>query len=423
MKKYLELYTYFKQRITDGQLVTGDRLPSIRKTADLFSVSTTTVENAFFALQAEGYILPSPKRGFFVSYRQKTVPDPEEQPDTAPAIRFDLKSGESDPDSFDIRLWHRYINSALRQEERLCSYSEVQGEEDLRIAVADYIREKRNVITSPDRIVIGAGVQSLLNILASLLGDRSTISFPDLSFTQGTEVFESRGFDVHIKDKDADIIYVSPSHMTRYGKVMPISRRMELVEYSRANGSYVLEDDFDNDFLYSVRPTPSLYTLATTDNIVYISSFANVLTPGIRISFMVLPDTLLKRFRERSACFAQTASKTEQIALCGYLRDGHIAAQIRKIRRSHTGKVRQFRQELQTVLPEADCVIGENGLQIRLTAPFRGDPDTFEERGISVIVDRCDPEEIELILIPSSLKEEELTEAACLLAEIIKSEE
>lgn len=82
MKKYLELYNYFKKQILSGQMKYGDRLSSIRKTADLFSVSTTTVENAFFALQAEGYILPSPKRGFFVSYVEKETPEagPADEP-------------------------------------------------------------------------------------------------------------------------------------------------------------------------------------------------------------------------------------------------------------------------------------------------------------------------------------------------------
>ena len=117
--------------------------------------------------------------------------------------------------------------------------------------------------------------------------------------------------------------------MTRFGDVMPMKRRLELVEYSEAHGALVLEDDYDNDFLYASRPTPSLYALATADNVVYMSSFANVLTPGIRISFMVLPRDLADAYREQIWRFSQTASKTEQIALCGYIRDGHIGAQIR----------------------------------------------------------------------------------------------
>lgn len=424
MKKYLELYDYFKKQIVSGQMKYGDRLSSIRKTADLFSVSTTTVENAFFALQAEGYILPSPKRGFFVSYVKKeaseaSAPGPAES--ESHVTQYDLKSGGADPDSFDVKLWHRYINSALRQEDRLRTYSEEQGELDLREAIADYIREKRNVITSPDRIVVGAGVQSLMNILCMILGKKGTVSFPDQSFQQAIRTFTSHGFESHTKDKDADVIYVSPSHMTRYGKVMPISRRVELVQYSETHGSLVIEDDFDNDFLYATRPTPSLYTLASKDNIVYVSSFANVLTPGIRISFMVLPEDLARKFRNHKEWFAQTASKTEQIALCGYLRDGHIAAQIRKIRRHYTAKVRKFYKALQEELHPQTCSIGENGLQIFLRVPFTGDLADFYNHGLSVNIDSYRDGVLELTLIPSAIREEEIPDAAAALAEALKS--
>lgn len=100
-------------------------------------------------------------------------------------------------------------------------------------------------------------------------------------------VFSDYGFDIHIRDKDADVIYVSPSHMTRWGDVMPIKRRLELVEYSKTHNSLVIEDDYENEFLYNVKPTPSLYALGK-GNIVYMSSFSAMLLPGIRISFMVL---------------------------------------------------------------------------------------------------------------------------------------
>ena len=345
MKKYLELYTYYKERILDGQLRSGDRLPSIREAAAIHGVSRTTVENAYFALQAEGFLLSSDRSGYYVSLKAGTkhaAPKPARDFTGKVKPRFDLSSGDADLESFDVALWHRYINAALRQKERLCSYSEPQGEEDLREAIAEYIRGKRNVIADRDQIVIGAGVDTLLDILCALLPKDKTVSFPDRSFQKGISRFENYGFDVHFRDKDATIIYVSPSHMTRFGDVMPMKRRLELVEYSEANAALVLEDDYDNDFLYASRPTPSLYALATADNVVYMSSFANVLTPGIRISFMVLPRVLADAYHEQIWRFSQTASKTEQIALCGYIRDGHIGAQIRKIRRFATAKTRRF---------------------------------------------------------------------------------
>lgn len=425
MKKYLELYDYYKTRILSGELKAGDKMPSIRRTAESLGFSKTTVENAYFALQADGYILSAPQRGFFVSnqggkrqleaIQEHYVPSAKKEAN----ILFDLSSGDADRKSFDLNLWQRYIRNALRQEDRLCSYSDVQGEPDLREALSDYVREKRNVIAAPDRIVVGAGVQVLLNILAALISEHRTVSFPDDSFYQGKFVFESYGYRVTTRNKDADLIYVCPSHMTRFGDVMSIKRRMELVQYSAQNGSLVIEDDFDNDFLYASKPTPSLFALSVSDNVVYMGSFANVLLPGIRISFMVLPEALAKAFREKRSLFTQTASKTEQIALTGFIRDGHIKSQIRKIRRHQTAKARLFYEELTRVLPELCCEMSENGLQVKLTLPFAKPLSCFADHGVSVYIDSYDGALLKLMLSPSALTQEEIPAAVEALKEAI----
>lgn len=426
MKKYLELYEYYKERILDGKLSAGDRLPSIREASAIHGVSRTTIENAYFALQAEGFLLSSDRSGYYVSRKagqKKTTPVPPKNFVGTPKPRFDLASGDADLQSFDVALWHRYINSALRQEERLCSYSEPQGEADLREAIAGYIRVKRNVIADKDQIVIGAGVDTLLDILCVLLPKNIRVSFPDRSFQKGISRFQNYGFDVHFRDKDATVIYVSPSHMTRFGDVMPMKRRVELVEYSEAHGTLVLEDDYDNDFLYTSRPTPSLYALATADNVVYLSSFANVLTPGIRISFMVLPCALADAYQEQIWRFSQTASKTEQIALCGYIQDGHLRTQIHKIRRFATAKTRRFYELLRDNLDYETCKVSENGLQIRLVVPFTGEKEDFERIGLSVFWESYDGQVAHLTLLPSALSEKDFSEALRAFQKVLGQED
>ena len=420
MKKYIELYNYFRDKIKTQQLKSGDRLPSVRNACRIFSVSKTTVQNAYFALQADGYIIVSPKSGFYVSDITLSENTSSNAHTDRNPIIFDLKSGGADKDSFDIKLWQRYIKNALRQQERLLTYSEVQGEYDLRETLCAYIREKRNVIASPDRIVVGAGVQCLINILCSLIKDRQTVSFPDRSFIQGISVFEDYGFEVHTRDKDAKIIYVSPSHMTNYGDVMPIKRRLELVRYSEKTGSLVIEDDYDNDFMYQTKPTPSLYALSGGDNVVYMGSFSNVLIPGIRISFMVLPPNLAREFEKNSYKYAQTASKTEQIALCQYIRDGHINAQTRRVRRLYTAKTKEFYDEIKNQMPELDAHIGENGLQVKIRCKFKGDIKDFEKNGIGVCINKHENSVIEMVLMPSAIDNDCIGTAVATLKKVIK---
>ena len=386
MKKYSKLYNDIKEQIITGQLSHGDKIPSVRDASAIYSVSTTTVQNAYFELCADGYIISKEKSGYFVSIFNKENQDKDSEKSEV-KIEYNFCGESADPESFDLSLWQRYIKNALRQKDRLLTYSQAQGEYDLRCAVSKYIREKRNVTASPDRIVIGAGVGVLLNILASLFDKDQTVSFPDKSFEQGIGIFNDAGFEVHTRDKNADIIYVSPSHMTRWGDVMSNKRRLELVEYSFNNNSTVIEDDYENDFMYNVKPTPALFTLGH-GNVIYIGSFSAMLLPGIRISFMVLNDKLTKLYNQNKYKFAQTASKTEQIALCQYIRDGHINSQTRKIRRLYSNKTKDFYSILKKEFANAQISISENTLQIIMSVKFDKDIEVFEKNSILLFVEK-----------------------------------
>lgn len=409
MKKYTQIYNIIKEMILSGELAVHDKVPSVRKAAQIYGVSVTTVQTAYFDLSADGYIIAREKRGYFVSDMQSAQQYEEDDVEES-STEFDLTGGTADAESFDFTLWQRYMKSALRQTDRLLTYSQPKGEYDLRCAIAQYIKEKRNVITSPNRIIIGAGVQPLLHILCSLLDSRSSVSFPDKSFVQGMGIFSDYGFDVHTRDKDADIIYVSPSHMTRWGDVMPIKRRLELVEYSRKHGSLVIEDDYENEFLYNVKPTPSLFALGK-GNIVYMGSFSAMLLPGIRISFMVLTKELTQMYDKKSFRFAQTAGKTEQIALCNYIRDGHIKSQTRKIRRLYTAKTKAFACLIKKEIPDAETQIGENTLQIIFTSDFKKNLSEFEKHGLKVFVEKHENNKIELVISPSGIPYERMNDA------------
>lgn len=411
MSKYNELYNRIKKEITDGQIDYGKKLPSVRKASELYGVSRTTVQNAYFALSADGYIISEPQSGYYVSYKKKKKSAESKAENTSDKIKFDFTTDTADRDSFDFNIWRRYIKSALRQDDKLLSYSEAQGELLLREAIADYIREKRNVTASADRIVIGAGVQTLLSVFCSLIDNRGTVSFPDRSFVQGASLFSDYGFDVKYRNKDADIIYVTPSKMTRWGDVMPNKRRVELVAHSAQNGSLVIEDDFESDFLYNTKPTPSLHALSGGSNVVYLGSFSKLLLPSIRISFMILTEELAEKYKQNIFKFNQTASKTEQIALYKFINDGHLKAQIKKTRRFYTAKTKLFAEKLETEFPTANIEISENALQIIMKTDFNKNTDTFLQNGIKIFIDEYKNGRIKLCLNTSSISEKDFDSA------------
>ena len=341
-----------------------------------------------------------------------------------PPVKYDFASNGVDHESFRFDLWQRYLKSALRQSERLLSYGEPQGEADLRQVLADYIRQRRNVNCSADDIVIGAGMQSLLNILCPLIRDKKTVSFPNASFVQGSTIFADYGFDVRYRNKDCDVIYVSPAHMTKWGEIMPVSRRMELVHHASENGSLIIEDDYENEFVYFQRPTPSLFNLAGGHGVVYIGSFSRLLLPSIRLSFMVLPPSLSRQYAAVAERYSQTASKVEQIALCQFIRDGHLTSQTKKLKKLYAQKLKELKNVVQNMFGES-CTIqtGAAGTSLALTVPYtRTGLELKKEtrmNGLSLLILEESADTITLLLSCSSISTDEFEPACRLLKSIL----
>ncbi len=279
------------------------------------------------------------------------------------------------------------MKAALKNDEKLLSYSPPKGEAELRTAIADYVSRRRNVSADPEHIVIGAGTYALLNIICSLLDTKCDVSLPTKKFNQAAAIFESYGFNITYRNKNASVIYVSPAHMTHTGNVMPNSRRQELVQHSISNNQLIIEDDYDSDFIYNTHPSPTLYTLAGGENVVYIGSFSRLLLPSIRISYMILTTDLIRKFERNSDCYSQTASKTEQLALAQYIRDGCLASQANKTRRFYTTKTRDFCNLLKANFPDAKIATSDNNLQLIMSIPFGGNLENFKQHNISVNIE------------------------------------
>lgn len=405
---YLRVYGYYKELIRSGRLPAGARLPSIRRCAQELEVSRTTVEAAYAQLAAEGYVSARPQSGFYAASLEY---DPEEaglrpalqSAPEKPAIRFDFASASVDAESFDFALWRRYIKSALRADQRLLSYGEPQGEPDLRAAICGYVAQSRNVVCSPEQIVIGAGVQSLLHILCALLGGCPVAGFWNNSFAQGQAVLEDHGFSIrHYRQETDDfsalerdgvrLLYLSPSHMDAMGSVMPVAQRLKLLEAARRAGCLVVEDDYDSEFRYFTHPVPSLQGLDGGRSVLYMGTFSKLLLPSLRLSFMALPSSLMEAYKQRGGLYNQTASKAEQIALCQFIRDGHLAAQIRKSRKLYMGKSRALCEAAGLAFgPQARAEVCASGLMVRLTLPGGEPAPALQKRaqqaGIAVRVE------------------------------------
>ncbi|MBQ1608187.1 MAG: GntR family transcriptional regulator, partial [Lachnospiraceae bacterium] len=181
MRVYEQVYEYYVKQMEEGTLASGSRMPSLRETEKMLHVSRTSVETAYLQLMADGYIYSVEKVGYFVSDMMPQAASVKAEPEDGTVqtpVRYNLAAIGEDRRCSCLELWRRYMKSALRQEERLLSYAANRGEEELRREIASYVRKQRNIICSPEDIVIGAGFQSLLMILMAMVDGEKSVSFP-----------------------------------------------------------------------------------------------------------------------------------------------------------------------------------------------------------------------------------------------------
>ncbi|MBQ1193678.1 MAG: PLP-dependent aminotransferase family protein [Lachnospiraceae bacterium] len=370
--RYIQVYDYYKELIESGKMQENTKMPSIRKGAEQLGLSRTTIETAYLCLAADGYIISKPQSGYYVTKR----PVPHASSKNASnitnnasknSILYNFTSNNVDAESFDFNLWRRYIKNTLRQDGRMLTYGEAQGEYELREAICKYVIKKRNAVCNPENIIIGAGSQALMNILCPLIKERKKVCFYDIHFAQGMVIFDDYNFE-HVESKnDADILYMTPSHMTSFGDVMNVQKRLALLKECFENNRLIIEDDYDNEFRYFSKPVPCLQGLSGGENVVYLSTFSKLLLPSIRLSFMILPDDILALYKNKMNLYNQTASKSEQLALCQFLRDGHLESQIRKLKRLYSNKAKALTALLEKAFGhDAEVYLGESVFMVHL---------------------------------------------------------
>lgn len=385
---YLQLFNYLKTEITSGEIVPGEKLPSLRNLSETLSISLTTVQQAYAQLEVEGYIDSRPRSGYkvnelYLSSGHDMPATLEQNPTAASEPKRTIETNTVlDLSTFDFVKWKKCVSKVLTDRpEVLLFEGEPQGEYELRKEISKYVYSSRGVRCTPDQVVIAAGIQQTTSLLANILKEMSIfhIAVEDPGYTPVTSSFSGRGFALAktpvaedglvIEKLPANIscaAYVSPSNQFPTGALMPISRRYMLLDWAVANNSYIMEDDYDSELRYTGRPLPALQGLDGNGRVIYLGSFSSTLFASIRISYMVLPHSVKAAYDSISHTFAQTCSKTEQLALALFMKEGHYGRGIKKLRRLGTRKLRAVLDALEGA-EGINAVNTSSGINITLT--------------------------------------------------------
>ncbi len=356
---YEQIYRHIREEIRVGKIKAGEKLPSTRLLAQHLGVSRSTTQLAYDQLIAEGYLTAVPCKGYFAagveglyeinSEKKGAV----EEKKTTDHCRYDFSARGIDADGFPSSRWKKLAREVLSEvDTELFTHGDSQGEQGLREAIRDYVYSARGVNCRPEQILIGAGSEYLLMLLDQIIGEKSVIAMENPTYMQAYRVFcglghrvvpvsmDDQGIDIQcLKNSGASLAYVMPAHQFPSGRIMPLGRRMELIAWAAAKeGRYIIEDDYDSEFRYRGRPIPSLQGYDRSGRVIYLGTFSRSIAPGIRVSFLVLPEALLERYHKFCGFYATTVSRIDQEILARFIHEGYYERHLNRMKGVYRAK-------------------------------------------------------------------------------------
>ena len=366
---YEYIYKCIKCDILGGKLSAGDKLPSKRAFAKNIGVSTITVESAYAQLIAEGYIYSIPKKGYYVTditmfgnschiaqtkAEKKNggiLPDEFEIPHAKSndATRYfaDFVINRTNSKHFPFTTWARIMRDVISTwSEELLVSAPVGGVLKLREAISEHLRQFRGINVEASQIIVGAGTEYLYSLIIQLLGYGKVYALENPGYRKLYNVYRSHNTEcIHIPmdgkgvlakeiaRRGADVVHISPSHHFPTGIIMPADRRYDILSWaSEKEGRYIIEDDYDSEFRFSGKPVPALFGMDVNDRVIYMNTFTKSLASTIRISYMVLPRTLLNQFNSKLGFYSCTVSNFEQYTLAEFIKRGYFEKHINRMR-------------------------------------------------------------------------------------------
>lgn len=378
-----QVYEQIRAAVLDGRLSPGMRLPSTRALAREAGCSRNTVMAGYEQLLAEGYLEGQPGSGTFVSPilpeemltaraspstggpSAKTAAPPKISRRGAELLALSLSGpalrrsaghrrafvpGLPENGLFPFSTWGKLVGrfwsnppeSALR-------HGDPAGQPALRAAIAEYLRVARGVKLAPEQVFVTSGAQQALDLAVRMLldpGDEVWLEEPGYAGLRGPPLaagarlvpvpLDGEGLVVaegRRRAPNARLAVVAPAHHYPLGVTLSLTRRLELLDWARDAGAWIVEDDFDSEYHYASKPLASLQSLEPEDGrVLYLGSFSKVLFPSLRVGYLVVPRSLIDSFAKARAALDDHPALALQPALAGFISEGHFAAYVRRMR-------------------------------------------------------------------------------------------
>lgn len=394
MPLYAQLYQQIREDISNGSIKVGTRLPSSRKLATDLRISRNTVELAYEQLSSEGFIKSRPRQGYYSELPPFEAPDkrapseaisPEADDSPEGNIIYDFQNKKVHSEDFPFDRWKKLVNRCFQEYKNgFLQYGCPFGEPGLRSEIQRHIYNYRQVECKAKQIIIGPGTQFCLELVCQLLKPSGTnAAMEDPGYAPTRTTFQNNGFKIYpveldanginvnlLNAVDAHAVYVTPSHQYPTGIIMPMDRRLELVEWAKRKKTVIIEDDYNYSFQYDQKPLPSIHSLCS-DRVIYMGSFSDILFPAIGVSYAVLPEHLLDRLCKRYCSDTTFVPFLTQKALELFFREGLLEKHVRKTIQQQRKKRNMLVSALKNELGNHIRIIGEHaGLHLLVQATW-----------------------------------------------------
>jgi len=423
---YRQLFRLLQQAILSGRLAVGAKLPSSRALGADLSIARNTVIQVYEQLLAEGYVETQSGSGTYVA---DTTPDRVDEgsagtPRRAVRDRHRLSArgkrtielsgvskqqwgafmpGVPDVTEFPLKSWNRLQSRIWRNPKpELMTYAPGGGYRPLRRALADYLRVARSANCQPEQIIITTGIHQSVDLAVRLLcdvGDQVWIEEPcywglrGILLSSGLKLTpipvdgEGMNPDARHLARPPRLIICTPSHQYPLGMVMSLARRRMLLEYARQHNCWIIEDDYDSEFRFGIRPLASLQGLDNNGQVIYLSSFSKTLFPGMRVGYLAVPAPLADLFSLGLAELYREGQLMQQAVLAEFINEGYLTSHIRRMRGLYAERRSLLIAAVERRFGDALPVMGdEAGLHLVLGLPQLRDDwtvcRTAMERGI-----------------------------------------
>ncbi|WP_326713548.1 PLP-dependent aminotransferase family protein [Streptomyces sp. NBC_01474] len=379
-----------RDAVRSGRLAPGTRLPPYRSLAADLGIARNTVADAYAELVAEGWLTARQGSGTRVAERAGP-PAPGRIPKKGPARthgpRHDLRQGTPDASSFPRAEWAAAYRRALRAApNEAFGPGDPQGRVELREALTEYLARARGVRTEPDRIVICSGFAHALRLLFDGRVLRGPLAVESYGLGFHRAILTAAGvrtlpltLDEHgarvgeltAAASRARVALLTPAHQFPTGGPLHAERRTAAVDWARARGGLIVEDDYDGEFRYDRRPVGAVQGL-DPERVAYVGSVSKSLSPALRLGWMVLPQGLVGDAVAAKGEREAWASVPDQLALADFLLSGAYDRHVRRMRQRYRGR----RDRLVEALAERAPGVAVTGIAAGLHAVLRLPPET-----------------------------------------------